>query len=677
MEIAGRWLERTCLRYLSRSLRGLLAFVPCVLALCAGAPAMADGPPPVSFEVESLNGSDNNLAHPSWGEAGSRYLRLAPARYGNGVGTLAAGPNPRYVSNRIFNAGGQDIVSPRNVSQWVWVWGQYVDHSIGHAEEGSEEESIPFSASDPLESFSDTLGSIPFVRNAVAPGTGTGPGNPRQQVNRVPSYIDGSALYGSSPQRLEWMRMGPDNGEASKAAPSLNLPKKFLPTEAARGNAAGAPTMQTEGALAAEPQNAVVAGDERANDNVQLTALTTVFAREHNRIVGQLPSSLNNEEKFQIARRVVAAEEQYITYAEFLPATGVTLAPYEGYDPNVDTELSDEFSTVAYRAHSMVDGEEPVEVKASQFNSSKLAALEAQGISSVPAPKKRLILSIPQAAAFFNPALIPSIGLAPILKGLTDSPGYANDEQLDEALRSILFELPAAGTEPASCFQEAAAPGCFSAVEDLGAVDIQRERDNGIPAYNELREAVGLAPQHTFTEVTGESSEQFPTEDPLIPPTNAIENPHILDVTSLKNFYGEPLIPGSKGPAVSETRRTTLAARLKAIYGSVGNLDAFVGMMSEPHLAESELGELQSALWRKQFEALRDGDRFFYANDPVLHEIAVKYGITYRRSLSELIEIDGKVAKKGYPTNVFFAPEPERLSKQAARKAERLARKHS
>jgi hypothetical protein len=653
----------------------LLMLAVCGLALGAGAPALASGAPPVSFEVESQNGSNNNLTHAGWGEAGSRYVRLAPARYGDGVGTLAAGPNPRYVSNRIFNSGGQDLFSPRNLSQWVWVWGQYVDHTVGRAQEGSEEASIPFSSSDPLESFTDTLGSIPFTRNAVAPGTGTGPGNPRQQINTVNSYIDNWSLYGGSPQRLEWMRVGPDKGEPAKASARLLLPDKFLPLASARGNPATAPSMLTEGALAGEPQNAVVAGDVRANENAQLTALTTLFAREHNRIVGHLPSSLSNEERFQIARRIVAAEEQYITYNEFLPAVGVTLSPYAGYDPNVNAELSDEFATVAYRAHSMVNGEEHVEVKASEFNSAKLEGLEAMGIDAEPGAKKMLVLTIPQGAAFFDPAIIPAIGLAPILKGLTDEAGYANDEQIDDALRSVLFEIPAAGTEPASCFEDAANPGCFSAVEDLGAVDVQRARDNGIPAYNELRTAVGLPAQHTFAEVTGESSEQFPTEDPLIPPTNAIEDPHILDVSSLKNFYGEPVVPGSHEHAVSETRRTTLAARLKAIYGSVDNLDAFVGMMSEPHPSGSELGELQSALWRGQFEALRNGDRFFYAGDPVLHEIAIKYGITYRHTLSELIEIDGKVAKKGYPANVFFAPEPKHLSAQARRRAERLARR--
>ena len=106
------------------------------------------------------------------------------------------------------------------------------------------------------------------------------------------------------------------------------------------------------------------------------------------------------------------------------------------------------------------------------------------------------------------------------------------------------------------------------------------------------------------------------------------------------------------------TRRTTLAARLKAIYGSVGNLDAYVGMVSEPHLPGSDLGELQSALWRRQFEALRDGDRFFYLNDPALEAIKREYGITYKHSLSELITLDAGVPAVRLGPEMFTAPEP-------------------
>jgi hypothetical protein len=60
-------------------------------------------------------------------------------------------------------------------------------------------------------------------------------------------------------------------------------------------------------------------------------------------------------------------------------------------------------------------------------------------------------------------------------------------------------------------------------------------------------------------------------------------------------------------------------------------------MMSESHLRGTEFSELQVALWRRQFESLRDGDRFFYLNDPALREIRTRYGISYRHTLAELI----------------------------------------
>jgi Animal haem peroxidase len=50
------------------------------------------------------------------------------------------------------------------------------------------------------------------------------------------------------------------------------------------------------------------------------------------------------------------------------------------------------------------------------------------------------------------------------------------------------------------------------------------------------------------------------------------------------------------------------------VYGEdPSQLDAFVGVVAEPHVPGTEFRELQLAIWRRQFEALRDGDRFFYA----------------------------------------------------------------
>ena len=117
----------------------------------------------------------------------------------------------------------------------------------------------------------------------------------------------------------------------------------------------------------------------------------------------------------------------------------------------------------------------------------------------------------------------------------------------------------------------------------------------------------------------------------------------------------DPTSPDAQDSAVTGVRRATLAARLKAIYGNVNNVDAFVGMVSEPHVPGTEFGQLQLAIWKDQFTRLRDGDRFFYQNDPALQLIALRYGVTFRHSLADIITLN-----TGTPVgpDVFHAPPP-------------------
>ena len=198
-------------------------------------------------------------------------------------------------------------------------------------------------------------------------------------------------MYGPTTSRLEWLRDGPVDGNLANNAATLMLPGGYLPRATARGNASTAPTMAVDGRLLANPGSAVVAGDVRANENIALTATQTLFAREHNRIVSLLPNSLSAEDKFQIARRVVVAEEQYITYNEFLPAMGVTLPAYTGYNSNVNTSLTQEFATVGYRAHSQIHGEfTTAEFPASRWTSAQLAQLRAAGRRGDPERIQRL-----------------------------------------------------------------------------------------------------------------------------------------------------------------------------------------------------------------------------------------------------------------------------------------------
>ncbi|HEY6892440.1 MAG TPA: peroxidase family protein, partial [Solirubrobacter sp.] len=372
-----------------------------------------------SADERSLDGGGNNVAHPTWGQVGQPYSRVAPAAYADGVGKPLTGPPARRLSNRIFNDGAQNLFSENGVTQWGFVWGQFLDHTFGLREEtGGEPGPIAFDAHDPLEAFRNDLGAIDFSRTPAAPGTGVA-AVPRQQINTVSSYIDAWAVYGGTTQRLEWLREGPVNGDLSDNGAHLLLdPGGLLPRRSSRGTTATAPDMELQGRLAGTPGKAMVAGDVRANENVALTATQTLFAREHNRIVDALPPGLPEERKFQIARRVVGAEQQVITYEEFLPALGVELAPYRGYDPTVDATLSNEFATVGYRAHSQIHGELELEVAQGTYTAAQLADFVAQGLEvENPSPENpdEVLIAIPLNVAFFNPDLLVALGEGPML----------------------------------------------------------------------------------------------------------------------------------------------------------------------------------------------------------------------------------------------------------------------
>ena len=118
-----------------------------------------------------------------------------------------------------------------------------------------------------------------------------------------------------------------------------------------------------------------------------------------------------------------------------------------------------------------------------------------------------------------------------------------------------------------------------------------------------------------------------------------------------------------------------MAARLKAIYGSVSNLDAFVGMMAEKHVTGSELGELQLAIWKDQFGAARDGDRFFYQNDPLQTFIRSNFGIDSRKTLAQVIALNTDVPAAALPANVFRLPGCAERRRPARRPSRRTARR--
>ena len=252
--------------------------------------------------LRTLNGSGNNVSHPTWARQARSILELrlritrtesgaslAVRRHGTspiGSSTMSARTSsPRTTSRSGVGPGGSSSTTT----------------SACGTKRRQKRRTMAFDEQDPARGLQQRLGRSSLLPDSRGPGTGSR--SPRQQINTLSSFIDASNVYGVTTARLDWLRDGPANGNPTdNAATLLTAPGGYLPRATARGNAAAAPSMDLMGALAATPEKAVVAGDVRANENVALTSIHTLFLREHNRIVASLARTrLSNEEKFQIA----------------------------------------------------------------------------------------------------------------------------------------------------------------------------------------------------------------------------------------------------------------------------------------------------------------------------------------------------------------------------------------
>jgi hypothetical protein len=183
-------------------------------------------------DTRSLDGSGNNVGAPELGAAGQIYPRETDANYADGIGEPATGPGERYLSNRIFNDDNQNVFSENGLTHWSFVWGQFIDHTIGLRATSDDELVIGFDPDDPLEAFTNDLGAIGTTRSASADGTGVD--SVRQQTNTVSSYIDAWAVYGGTDERLDWLREGEVDGDPTNNDATLLTDDGYLPTAASR-----------------------------------------------------------------------------------------------------------------------------------------------------------------------------------------------------------------------------------------------------------------------------------------------------------------------------------------------------------------------------------------------------------------------------------------------------------
>jgi hypothetical protein len=408
-----------------------------------------------AFEPRSYAGEGNDRSNLAKGSTHQQLKRLGAATYEDGLSEMPSDrPNPRHISN-VLCAQDQSQPNSQNVTDYLWVWGQFLDHDIGLTEPGSTPESADITIPDGDPIFPP--GTLRFNRSSYDPTTGTT--NVREQLTSLTPFIDASNVYGNNYARAMELRTKTGDG-------------KLRTTSHAGGDLLPKNTRMFANAPNNHNPIFYLAGDIRANEQLILLAMHTVWVREHNRIVDEIAaknSHLTGEQLYQAARRKVACLMQAITFNEFLPTLlGSSSIPrYSKYNPKMDPSITNEFSTGLYRlGHSMVSEH-----------------IQRRDVNLKTIPEGWSFLR----DAFFRPDRLTEGGsIDPLLRGAARQVCQSINLKVVSALRNFLFGNPGAGGL------------------DLAAVNIQRGRDHGLPTYNQMREALGLK-RKSFAEISSDS----------------------------------------------------------------------------------------------------------------------------------------------------------------------------
>ncbi|XP_022084988.1 peroxidase-like [Acanthaster planci] len=491
----------------------------------------------------TIDGTCNNIGKREQGSAGATMKRLMDNAYDDGLSqprtTSVNGgplPSPRKVSLAVFNNARTMV---KNFTQVGMHLAQLANHDIagincaGCAAKG---ECFPILIDDNDPVFGAKQDCFNFRRSIYqADSSGV-----RQQINFVTSYLDASFAYGSDDTTAA--QLTGDFGSL-KHLTDTKTGRELLPPDKALERCAG--VNETAGIYCGK------SGDRRTATQPGLTALHTLFLREHNRIAKefrQLNPSLGADDVYQKARKILGAVWQHIIYNEYLPLVvgedqyrSKNLspnAPY-AYDPAVDASVANEFAAAAFRfGHSQVP-----------FHLTR-------------ANKRYMRKTVPQinmAEAFFNATFmfdesIDDGAVDSVLRGMTLQSMYKVDRRYSDALTNNLFGDPAVQGDGF----------------DLESLDIQRGRDHGIPSYTTIRkDFCGLSEISSFQDLVDEE---------------VMLN---MDARSLKKIYGDD---------------------------GVQDVDAIVGLVLENHLPNTLVGPTVSCIVADQFHRLKFGDRFFYQN---------------------------------------------------------------
>ncbi|XP_036954695.1 eosinophil peroxidase-like [Acanthopagrus latus] len=537
----------------------------------------------------TASGVCNNEQNTRWGASNTPFTRWLPAEYQDNI-AQAIGWDPerkinghvlplvREVSNKILRTANSDVENDPLYTHLVTIFGQWTDHDLSFTPHSPVIRS--FSSGIDCDKSCDRTEPcfpieiprqdprfgrnseecIPFFRSAPSCGSGNtghlfGAATVRQQMNTLTAFIDAGQVYGSDEAKARSLRdLSSDKGLLRVNTEFTDNGRELLPFSEMSTNMCATRARITNDKSAKEVP-CFVAGDERTNENIALTSLHTLGLREHNRLaraLGKLNPHWNGERIYQEARKIMGAYFQVITFRDYLlhivgpDVLAKQLGAYPGYDDEVDPRISNVFATAAYRfAHLMV---QPF-----------IFRLDEQYKEHQKFPSPLL------SKAFFAPwRVVFEGGLDPIVRGLIGRPAKLNTQEhmMTDELRERLFRFTA------------------ELALDLGALNMQRGRDHGLPGYNKWRKFCGLS-----------------------------EPRNLKQLAEVMN-------------------NTDLAKNLLDLYGTPDNIDVWLAGVAEPFVPGGRVGPLFACLIATQFQRIRQGDRLWWEKEGVFTE-------AQRRSLKE------------------------------------------
>ncbi len=514
-------------------------------------------PPPGVQYYRTADGSWNNLDDPKEGAAGTRFsrnIRIEDVRPESGERLLT--PNPREISLKLLTRGAEMKEVPfLNMLAAAWIQFQNADW-INHGENLLDDTiDVPLPEGDPARA---TLMQSTLHIPRTQPDPTRVPDREQAAVtfvNEVTHWWDGSQIYGSDQATVDRLRSGVD------------------------GKLALAP----DGTLPLDERGVEQTGFVR-NWWVGMSLLHTLFAREHNAICDHLKAAYpdwDDTRLFNVARLVNAAVMAKIHSVEWTPA----ILPNRGLDMALNANWYGILTNLLHRSdHRKTVA--PINV----------ANPELGGVVGNPIDKH----GTPYALAEEFVEVYRLHSLLPETLAIRDA-----------ATGQVRFEVPFAATRQAGAaklvkrssladllysfgnqhpgqlvlnnyprfMQALSIPG--HPLFDMGAVDIVRARERGVPRYNEFRRQLGLKPIRRFEDLT---------DDDAI-------------VRSLKDVYGD-------GP------------------DAVESLDLLVGTLGEGHRPDGfGFGETMFQIFILNATRRLQADRFY--TDCYTEEIYTKEGMAW------------------------------------------------